>query len=243
MELNNKTAVITGASGGIGRAIARKLSASGCRVILLSRSTEKMENIQDNLAGESAVIETDVSDTESVRNAFREIESHFERIDILVNCAGVMPLTYLKNLHLNEWLETVEVNVKGVLRCIHQVLPQMTKRKAGHIVNITSVDGKELYRGGAVYGASKAALIALSKAMRMELSPDFNIRVTSIEPGTVDTDLRQDISDEELLGDKDYGGDEPMLQPEHIANAVHYAIIQPDGVNVNQLTIKPTGKS
>ena len=154
-----------------------------------------------------------------------------------------MPLSYLKNLHLEEWLETIEVNLKGILRCTHEALPFMMKQKDGHIVNIASVDGKELYKGGAVYGASKAGIIALSRAMRMELSPEFNIRITSIEPGTVDTDLREDITDKELLKDKDYGGDEPKLDPQHIADAVWYAISQPDSVNVNELVVKPTGKS
>ncbi len=133
--------------------------------------------------------------------------------------------------------------LKGTLRCIHAVLPEMKKQNSGHIINIASVDGKEIFEGGAVYGASKAAVIELSKAMRMELSPDFNIRVTSIEPGTVETSLREDISDEELLEDKDYGGDEPKLSPKNIADAVLYATTQPDSVNVNELLIKPTGKS
>ena len=118
----------------------------------------------------------------------------------------------------------------------------MKRQNSGHIVNITSVDGKELYQGGAVYGASKAAIIALSRAMRMELSPEFNIRVASIEPGTVDTNLRDDITDKELLEDKDYGGDEAKLQPEDIAQAVLYVLNQPSTVNVNELLIKPTGK-
>lgn len=154
-----------------------------------------------------------------------------------------MPLTYLKNRHLDEWLETIEVNVKGTLRCVHEVLPSMKDQKAGHIVNIASVDGQEILQGGAVYGASKAAVIELSRAMRMELSPEFNIRVTSIEPGTVDTDLREDITDEELLEDKDYGGDEAKMSTEDIADAVYYALSQPNSVNVNELMLKPTGKS
>ncbi|MBT8295848.1 MAG: SDR family NAD(P)-dependent oxidoreductase, partial [Gramella sp.] len=129
------------------------------------------------------------------------------------------------------------------LRCIYSVLPHMKNQKDGHIVNIASVDGKEIFAGGAVYGASKAAVIELSKAMRMELSPEYNIRVTAIEPGTVETDLRDDITDEELLNDKNYGGDEPKLAAENIADAVLYAVSQPESVNVNELLVKPTGKS
>ncbi|MFZ0490209.1 MAG: SDR family oxidoreductase [Salegentibacter sp.] len=243
MDLQDKVAVVTGASSGIGKAIAKKLSEEGCRVALASRNVDKLMEVQKELKGESMVTEMDVSDTESVRGAFQDICSQYGQIDILVNSAGVMPLTYLKNRHLDEWLKTIEVNVKGTLRCIYETLPTMKVQKNGHIINIASVDGKELYKGGAVYGASKAAVIALSKAMRMELSPEFNIRVTAIEPGTVATNLRQDISDKELLRDKDYGdSNEPHLDPENIADAVLYAVSQPEKVNVNELLIKPTGK-
>lgn len=243
MSNKNKVAVITGASSGIGEAIAKKLSSENYVVVLASRSLEKLKEIQKDLKGESMVVELDVTSTESVSKAFNEISEKYSSIDILINSAGIMPLTYLKNRHLDEWLNTIEVNVKGVLRCIYSALPHMEKQKGGHIVNIASVDGKEIFAGGAVYGASKAAVIELSKAMRMELSPEYNIRVTAIEPGTVETDLRNDITDKELLDDKDYGGDEPKLKPENIADAVFYAISQPDSVNVNELLVKPTGKS
>ena len=244
MKLKDKIAVVTGASSGIGKAIAKKLSAEGARVVLGSRSMDKLHDISEGLENDSMPVRMDVTDTESVKGAFEDIYREMGRVDILVNCAGVMPLTYLKNRHLEEWLETIEVNVKGTLRCIHEALPPMKVRKSGHIINIASVDGKEVFEGGAVYGASKAAVIALSRAMRMELSPSYNIRVTSIEPGTVATNLREDISDIELLKEKDYSDEEePKLAPENIADAVFYAVSQPDSVNVNELLIKPTGKA
>jgi len=242
MNLNDKVAVITGASSGIGKSIAEELSKSGCKVALASRNVDKLKDIGKGLS-QSLEVELDVTSDKSVHEAFDKIYDHFGRIDILVNSAGVMPLTYLKNEKLEDWLQTIEVNVKGTLRCIHAALPSMKKQNSGHIINIASVDGKEIFEGGAVYGASKAAVIELSRAMRMELSPDFNIRVTSIEPGTVETSLREDINDEELLEDKDYGNGEPKLAPQNIADAVLYATTQPDSVNVNELLIKPTGKS
>lgn len=243
MNLKDKIALVTGASSGIGKAIAKQLAAQGCKVALASRSLDELENVKSSLETESLAVIMDVTNTASVKLAFSEILNEWGRIDILVNSAGIMPLTYLKNQHLDEWLQTIEVNVKGTLRCIHEVLPSMKIHENGHIINIASVDGKELYKGGAVYGASKAAIIALSKAMRMELSPAFNIRVTAIEPGTVDTPLRETITDQELLEDKDYGGDEPKLDPDDIADAVIYALTQPDSVNVNELLIKPTAKA
>ncbi|MEO2061621.1 MAG: SDR family oxidoreductase [Christiangramia sp.] len=243
MNLNGKTALVTGASGGIGSAIAQKLSAVNCTVALAGRNLERLEEVQQSLLNDSIIVEMDVSQSNNVATGFEKTLKEFGKIDILVNAAGVMPLTYLKNRHLDEWLETIEVNVKGTLRCVHEVLPSMKDQKAGHIVNIASVDGQEIFQGGAVYGASKAAVIELSRAMRMELSPEFNIRVTSIEPGTVDTDLREDITDEELLEDKDYGGDEAKMSTEDIADAVYYALSQSNSVNVNELMLKPTGKS
>ena len=243
MELKDKVAIVTGASSGIGREIARALSNAGCKVALASRSVDKLKDLQEELEHQSLVVRMDVKDSESVQGAFKDIWDEFGEVHILVNCAGVMPLTYLKNQHLEEWLETIEVNVKGTLRCINAVLPAMKNQKDGHIVNIASVDGIEVFKGGAVYGASKAAVIALSRAMRMELSPEFNIRVTSIEPGTVATNLRDDITDKELLEEKDYDSDEPKLEPKNIADAVLYAVTQPDSVNVNELLIKPTGKA
>ena len=243
MELQDKVAVVTGASSGIGKAIARALSEAGCKLALASRSVDKLRDLQEELSNKSLVVRMDVKDSESVKGAFKDIWDEFGEVHILVNCAGVMPLTYLKNQHLEEWLETIEVNVKGTLRCINSALPAMKNQKDGHIINIASVDGIEVFKGGAVYGASKAAVIALSRAMRMELSPEFNIRVTSIEPGTVATNLRDDITDQELLEEKDYSKDEPKLEPKDIANAVLYAVTQPDSVNVNELLIKPTGKA
>lgn len=243
MELQDKVAVVTGASSGIGRAIAKALSEAGCKVALASRSVEKLRDLQEELKQKSLVVRMDVKDSESVEGAFKDIWDEFGEVHILVNCAGVMPLTYLKNQHLEEWLDTIEVNVKGTLRCINSVLPAMKNQMNGHIINIASVDGIEVFKGGAVYGASKAAVIALSRAMRMELSPEFNIRVTSIEPGTVATNLRNDITDKELLDEKDYSEDEPKLEPQNIADAVLYALTQPDTVNVNELMIKPTGKA
>ena len=243
MKIKDKVVVITGANGGIGSAIARKLDKEDCFLILTARRIESLTELKNDLKNDHLTVEMDVANSKSVSDAFATILSKVDNIDVLVNVAGVMPLTYLKNLHLDEWLNTIEVNVKGILRTLHGALPSMKEKNKGHIVNIASVDGKELYKGGAIYGASKAAIIALSRAMRMELSPEFNIKVTSIEPGTVDTDLREDITDTELLSDKDYGGDEPMLDPEDIARAVLYVISEPDQSNINELLIKPTGKS
>ncbi len=244
MELRDKVAIVTGASSGIGRAIAREMNDSGVRVVLASRERESLEEVKDQLNGECMIMPTDVTDTDQVQDLADATLKKYGRIDILINNAGIMPLSYLKNTHIHEWLSMVDVNIRGVMNGTYAVLPAMKKQQSGHIVNIASVDGKELYPGGAVYGATKAAIIAFSQGMRMELSPEFNIRVTCVEPGTVDTNLRQTITDEELLQDKDYDDpDEPKLEPEDIARSVLFALSEPDGVNINELLIKPTQKA
>ncbi|MFD2433314.1 SDR family oxidoreductase [Mesonia maritima] len=161
--MKTKVALITGASSGIGKAIVEKLAAENCKIILASRDIEKLNKIQKELKVESLAVKMDVTDSDSVANAFQKIKEKFSTIDILVNCAGVMPLSYLKNRHIEEWMQTIDVNVKGTLRCIYEVLPDMKSQKNGHIINIASVDGKEIFEGGAIYGASKAAVIELSK--------------------------------------------------------------------------------
>ncbi len=136
MKLNGKTAVVTDASSGIGKAIAKKLSAENCNVVLASRSTDKLKEIQKEIGSNSMAVKMDVSETESVTKAFNNIREKYDSIDILVNSAGIMPLTYLKNRHLDEWLSTIEVNLKGTLRCIYAVLPAMKEQKSGNIVNM-----------------------------------------------------------------------------------------------------------
>lgn len=244
MKLQDKVAIITGASSGIGRAVAKAFNEKGVRVVLAARNEKKLKDLRAELKGEAMVMPTDVTDTNQMQDLTDATLKKYGRIDIMVNNAGIMPLSYLKNRHIHEWLETVDVNIRGVMNGTYTVLPAMQKQACGHIINIASVDGKELFPGGSVYGATKAAIIAFSKGMRMELSPEFNIRVTCIEPGTVDTPLRDSITDEELLSDKDYDDpDEPKLDPEDIARSILFAVSEPDGVNINELLIKPTQKS
>lgn len=242
----DKVVIVTGASSGIGAAVAKALAREGMRVVLSARNKEKLNNLQQQIkqdGGQAMVIPADVTKPAEVEALVQKTLTQWQRLDIVVNSAGLMPLSYLKNRHLEEWLQMIDVNVKGTLIMTYAALPQMKKQQSGHFINLASIDGRELYAGGAVYGASKAAVIAFSRALRMELSPEFNIRITCLEPGTVDTPLRESITDQEFLEDQDWGEDEAKLQPEDIARAVLYAIQQPQSVNVNEIVIKPTGKA
>ena len=129
MNLKDKVVVITGANGGIGSAIAKALANKGCKLILTGRNLEELQVLKQGIGEASSLLEMDVSNSKSVAKAFSKIEENHQSPDVLVNVAGVMPLTYLKNLHLDEWLETIEVNVKGVLRTVHGVLPSMKKKR------------------------------------------------------------------------------------------------------------------
>lgn len=245
-DLKNKVAIVTGASSGIGNAIAKALAQEGTRVVLASRNEKELNQLKGDIekaGGTAMVITTDVTSTKEVEALVKQTLDKWQKLDIVVNSAGLMPLSYLKNRHIDEWLQMIDVNVKGTLITTYAALAPMKKQKSGHFINLASIDGRELYEGGAVYGASKAAVIAFSRTMRMELSPEFNIRVTCLEPGTVDTPLRESISDQEFLSDQEWGEDEAKLQPEDIAAAVLYAVKQPQSVNVNEIVIKPTGKA
>ena len=246
MDLAGKTAIITGASSGIGEATARKLAGAGAKVVLAARRTDRLEELKQEIessGGKALVVATDVTDREQVKQLAQRTRDAFGPVDILVNNAGLMPLSYMKNLHVDEWLKMVDVNINGVLLCLAEVLPDMTERRTGHIINISSVAGREVMMGSAVYSATKFAVRALSDGLRQELAPKFGIRVTCIEPGAVETELTESITDDELMNDvKEMFSQIDFLDKEDIANAIHYALSQPDGVHVNELQVRPTSQ-
>jgi NADP-dependent 3-hydroxy acid dehydrogenase YdfG len=246
MELSGKVAIITGASSGIGQATAKKLAADGAKVVLAARRTDRLEELKSEIekAGGSAhVVATDVTKADAVKRLAKETKDTFGPCDILINNAGIMPLSYMKNMKVDEWLKMVDVNVNGVLHCLAETLPDMVDRKRGHIINISSVAGREVMQGSAVYSATKFAVRALSDGLRQELAPKFGIRVTCIEPGAVETELTDTITDEELMKDlKPFFENMTFLDSEDIANAIYYAITQPDGVHVNELQVRPTSQ-
>lgn len=151
-----------------------------------------------------------------------------------------MPLSYMKNLHEEEWEQMVDVNVKGVLFCIGAVLPQMLDQESGFIVNVSSEAGRRIYPGGAVYSGTKFFVRALTQGMRSELAPECGIRVTNIEPGTVDTELAEAITDEELMSDMEGFFDMKQMESEDLADAILYAIQSPEHVDIEELLIMPT---
>ena len=246
---NNEVAIVIGASSGIGYAISLALSKAGIRVAVGARRTDRLQELEkqiiknNDVGGETFIQKkldvTSKSDCDSFVDA---IVGKWGKVDILINNAGLMPLSYFKNGKVEEWERMIDVNIKGVLYCTSAVIPHMLDKKSGHIVNISSVAGRIVFAGGSVYCATKHAITAFSEGLRKELSPQYNIRVTCIEPGAVSTELLETITDESMEGHIQATKNMETLQSEDIANAVLYAIQAPNHVNVNEILIRPTAQ-
>jgi hypothetical protein len=244
-SLSDAAAIVTGASSGIGEATARMLAAEGTAVALAARREERLEALRDEIeadGGTALVVPTDVTDRAQVQALADQTLDAFGSIDVLVNNAGIMPLSMMENLHEDEWEQMVDVNIKGVLYAIGAVLPAMKEQESGgHIVNISSVAGRRVFPGSAVYSGTKFFVRALSEGMRDELAGAHGIRVTSIEPGAVDTELPETITDEDILASmQESFADLEMLESEDIAEAIRYALVAPDRVDIEELLVMPS---
>jgi NADP-dependent 3-hydroxy acid dehydrogenase YdfG len=243
--LKNKVAIITGASSGIGYATSLTLSKAGIRVAVGARRTERLQELEKQIIknnGEILVQKTDVTRKSDCDSLVNTIVEKWGKVDILINNAGLMPLSYFKNGKVEEWEQMIDVNIKGVLYCTSAVVPYMLEKKSGHIINISSVAGRIVFAGGSVYCATKHAIAALSEGLRKELSPTYNIRVTCIEPGAVETELLESITDESMTGFIQATKNMETLRSDDIANAILYAVRAPGHVNVNEILIRPTAQ-
>jgi len=242
-RLDRQTAVITGASSGIGKAVAYALTEEGATVVLAARREERLETLAQHLDARghnTVVIPTDVTVREEVNELINTAGKVTGKIDILVNNAGVMLLGRMADRPVEEWRQMVEVNVMGALYCIKAVLPIMLEQQSGHIVNISSIAGRRVPNpNSAVYSGTKFFLNAVTEGLRQEVTQN-GIRVVSVEPGMVDTELAEHVRDkairESILNMQDF----KMLEARDIAEAVRYAVTQPPHVNVNEILIRPT---
>jgi NADP-dependent 3-hydroxy acid dehydrogenase YdfG len=232
----NKVVLITGASSGIGAGIARELGHAGATLALGARRTERLEALAGEIGGETMVGRLDVTDRAGVA-AFAEAARHrFGRIDVIVNNAGVMPLSPMASLKVEEWDRMVDVNIKGVLYGIAAVLPEMMERGSGHIINIASIGALHVVPMAAVYCATKFAVRAISDGLRQE---NDRIRVTCIHPGVVESELADTITDPAAAAAMTaYRA--VSLQPDAIGRAVRFAIEQPGDVDVSEIIVRPT---
>ena len=238
--LRGRVVVVTGASSGIGAAVARALAAEGAGVALAARREEALEGVRDGIESDpkSIVHPTDVTDRAQVGELVKRAEDELGPVDALVNCAGVMYYTMMKNVREEEWGRTVEVNCKGALNCVGAVLPGMLDRDRGHIVTISSNAGRKVFPGLAVYSASKFFVESLSQGLRLETA-GTGVKVTTIQPGNVATDLLDLSGDEEALEKHGQPTGARVLDPEDVAASVVYALSQPEHVSVNEVLVEP----
>ncbi|MFS2053130.1 SDR family oxidoreductase [Variovorax sp. Varisp41] len=238
----SKVILITGASSGIGEATARLLAQNGATVLLGARRTERLDRIVADIVAAGGIAEAralDVTRREDVQAFAAHAIARFGRIDVIVNNAGVMPLSPLASLKLEEWDRMIDVNIRGVLHGIAAVLPTMQKQGAGHVVNVASVGAHAVSPTAAVYCATKYAVWALSEGLRQEHQ---DIRVTTISPGVTESELADTISDQK-------GRDEMKefrkvaISASAIARAIDFAISQPEDVDTSEIVIRPTASA
>jgi NADP-dependent 3-hydroxy acid dehydrogenase YdfG len=241
-NIAGKVVVITGASSGLGEAAARLLAAEGASVVLGARRADRLEGLVGQLAGRggSAIaVATDVTDREQVKRLVGRAVETYGRVDVMLNNAGLMPLSPLDRLKVDEWDRMIDVNLKGVLYGIAAALPQMQRQRSGHIINVSSVAGHKVRAGGAVYAATKHAVLALSEGLRQEVKP-YNIRTTVISPGVVASELPDSASDPDVASNLQKMYRDLGIPPESFARAVAFAIGQPEEVDVNEILFRPT---
>jgi NADP-dependent 3-hydroxy acid dehydrogenase YdfG len=243
-QLADDVAIVTGASSGIGEATAEALAAEGARVVLAARRVEELEALADRIesdGGEALVVPTDVTDEEDIDALVEATTDEYGQIDILVNNAGVMLLEPVERADRSNFRQMVEVNLLGLMNLTHAVLPVMQDQEAGHIVNVSSVAGREASANSSGYNATKFGVNAFTDAVRQEVSGE-GIRTTIIEPGAVETELATHIPDEQVI-EQFAEMDLPMLSAGDIARSVVYATSQPQRVDVNEILIRPTGQN
>jgi NADP-dependent 3-hydroxy acid dehydrogenase YdfG len=243
-QLADDVAIVTGASSGIGESTAEALAAEGARVVLAARRAERLEELADQIAddgGEALVVPTDVTEEDDIDALVEETTDEYGQIDILVNNAGVMLLEPLERADRSNLRQMVEVNLIGLMNLTHAVLPVMQSQESGHIVNVSSVAGRQASANSSGYNATKFGVNAFTDAVRQEVS-EAGIRSTLIEPGAVETELATHIPDEQVI-EQFAEMDLPMLDPDDIARSIVYATSQPQRVDVNEILIRPTGQN
>ncbi len=241
-QISGKSIIITGASSGIGEATAKMLAERGAKLMLAARREDKLDKLVAEIeaAGGNAVYQVvDVTKQSQVQALADETLKQYGKIDVMINNAGIMPLSRLDQLLVEEWDRTIDVNIKGVLYGIAAVLPAMQKAQSGHIINISSVAGHLVFPNAAVYCGTKYAVRAITEGLRQEIGKD--IRCTIISPGAVATELTDHITDETASkgANQLY---EIAIGAESVASAIAYAIEQPKEVDINEILLRPTAQ-
>ena len=239
-----KTALITGATSGIGRATAHEFAKHGINLVLCGRRQQRLDSIEKALSKQTDVqtLNFDVRDREKTLKAIASLPKEFQNIDILINNAGnAHGLDPIQTGNLDDWDAMMDINVKGLLYVSKAIIPGMTERKSGHIINIGSSAGKEVYPKGNVYCASKHAVLAITEGMRIDLNP-FGIKVSAINPGLVETEFSEVRYKGDSAADNVYKGYK-ALQAEDVAEVIHFAVSRPAHVNIAEVLMFCTAQA
>ncbi|TYA60177.1 SDR family NAD(P)-dependent oxidoreductase [Formosa maritima] len=239
-----KTALITGATSGIGRATAHEFAKHGIQLVLCGRRQERLKTIQKALKKQTEVytLNFDVRDKNETFKAIESLPEDFKNIDILINNAGnAHGLDPIQSGNIEDWDAMMDINVKGLLYVSKAIIPKMIERKTGHIINIGSSAGKEVYPKGNVYCASKHAVLAITEGMRIDLN-EYGIKVCAINPGLVETEFSQVRFKGDAMAENVYKGYK-ALQPQDIAEIIYFTITRPPHVNIADLLVFPTAQA
>ena len=242
-SIAGKVVVITGASSGIGEATAKHLAANGARVSLGARRKDRLDALAQEIrsaGGEAHVQVTDVVRRADVEALVRGAREAFGRIDVIINNAGIMPLSPFERLKVDDWDRMIDVNVKGLLYGIAAVLPIMKEQRSGHVINVSSVAGHKVRPGNSVYAATKHAVRVISEGLRMEVKP-YGIRTTIISPGAIATELADSVTEPDLQ-ERTRALYAMAVPAEVIARAIAYVIAEPREVDVNEILVRPTAQ-
>ncbi|KRN28589.1 short-chain dehydrogenase reductase SDR [Lactobacillus selangorensis] len=240
-NIENKVVLITGASSGIGAETAKLLAKDGAKVMLAARRADRLKELTDEInqnGGTAAYRATDVTDHGEVAALVQYTLEKFHRIDVLFANAGLMPLSYMRDNKFNEWDQMIDVNLKGLLYAVGEIVPIMEKQGSGQIIATDSIAGHKVFPGNAVYCGTKFAVRAVMNGLRAEEGPSKNIRVTMISPGDVDTELYTTTTDETMKQNIRQSETDRGLVSKDVANAVAYAISQPGNVVIDEVIMQ-----
>lgn len=240
-NINGKVVAITGASSGMGKAIAIELAKNGAKVMLGARRTEQLQQLVEeikNAGGEAACITIDVKIKADLFRFINRAVEQYGKLDVIVNNAGISQLSRIDELDIEGWEEMIDINLKGVLYGMAAAIPVFRQQQLGHIVNIISTSGIKIVPMQGVYAGTKNAIRTIAEAFRQE--SNGNIRITGISPGFVKTDFADNIKNNEMKVTIQKGMEQMAIDPIAIANAVIYAISQPDDVEIGDIVIRPS---
>ena len=242
-----KCVLITGSTSGIGEATAKLLASNGYRLILTGRRSDRLEKLRNELiemySGEICTLHFDIRNQKDVEEAIDSLTNPFNRIDILINNAGLAAgFSTLQEGVTDDWERMIDTNIKGLLYITRKIVPRMIEQSSGHIINLSSIAGKEVYPFGNVYCASKHAVQSLTKSLRLELLK-YHIKVSSVAPGAVNTEFSLvRFNGDKQRADQVYEGITPLMA-EDIAEVIHFLITRPPHVNIDDILVMPTDQA